>query len=159
MTDAAGVERPVDQGPCSPIGNLTDGRNWTTCLARVLGVAEPEAHGFLQAEEPVPMTPPSPDVDALAYDPTIVGRHPAVLRDVILPPTAPARSIVAEAARDALPRRGGSVGTGRVVTLRGTGGGTGRPEPMAPCDRHGRRPHDRRRGLERVRVRRRGPRR
>ena len=40
VAEAAGVDLPIDQAPYSPFGNFTDGLNWTTYLARILGVEE-----------------------------------------------------------------------------------------------------------------------
>ena len=37
---AAGAALPIDEAPYSPYGNFTDGLNWTTYLARILGVEE-----------------------------------------------------------------------------------------------------------------------
>ena len=92
-------------------------------------VAEPEAYGFLQTEEPVLVTPPDIGVEAPAYNPAIVGQDPAVQHatlflDVLFSPTGLAQSIMVETARDALLGRGGDepVGEGVVATLTGTDG-------------------------------------
>ena len=92
-------------------------------------VAEPEAYGFLDTEEPVLVTPPDVGVEAPVYNPAIVGQDPAVQHstlflDVLFSPTALAQSIIAETARDALLGRGGDgpVGEGLVATITGTGG-------------------------------------
>ena len=92
-------------------------------------VAEPEAYGFLQTEEPVLVTLPDVGVEAPVYNPAIVGQDPAVQHatlflDVLFSPTALAQSIIAETARDALLGRGGEepMGGGLVATITGTGG-------------------------------------
>ena len=70
-------------------------------------VAEPEAYGFLNTDEPVLVTPPNADVPEPVYNPAIVGQDPAVQHatlflDVLFSPTALAQSLIAETARDAL---------------------------------------------------------
>lgn len=40
VAEKLGVDLPIDEGPYSPYGNFTDGLNWTTYLARILGVEE-----------------------------------------------------------------------------------------------------------------------
>ena len=70
-------------------------------------VAEPDAYGFVNVDEPVLVTPPNPDVEAPVYNPAIVGQDPAVQHatlflDVLFSPTALGQSIIAETARSVL---------------------------------------------------------
>ena len=40
VAEAAGIDLPIDAAPYSPSGTFTDGLNWTTYLARILGVEQ-----------------------------------------------------------------------------------------------------------------------